>query len=86
MPPYQGGGDMISSVTFEKSIYNKLPYKFEASTPHVAGFPGLMRKLVNSVTSQIGSSQVQSHQPAEQNVVVQLFHQNPFGAHRIQHL
>jgi selenocysteine lyase/cysteine desulfurase len=56
MLPYQGGGDMISSVTFEKSIYNKLPYKFEAGTPHVAGFPGLMRKLVNSVTSQIGSS------------------------------
>src|SRR5260370_38493801 len=37
MPPYQGGGDMISSVTFEKTIYNKLPYKFEAGTPHVAG-------------------------------------------------
>jgi cysteine desulfurase / selenocysteine lyase len=37
MPPYQSGGDMISSVTFEKTIYNKLPYKFEAGTPHVAG-------------------------------------------------
>ncbi len=33
MPPYQGGGDMISSVTFEKTTYNKLPYKFEAGTP-----------------------------------------------------
>ena len=32
MPPYQGGGDMISSVTFEKTIYNKLPFKFEAGT------------------------------------------------------
>ena len=41
MPPYQGGGDMISSVTFEKTIYNKLPYKFEAGTPHVAGAIGL---------------------------------------------
>src|SRR6266849_2041756 len=41
MPPYQGGGDMISSVTFEKTIYNKLPYKFEAGTPHVAGVIGL---------------------------------------------
>jgi cysteine desulfurase/selenocysteine lyase len=41
MPPYQGGGDMISSVTFEKTIYNKLPYKFEAGTPHVAGTIGL---------------------------------------------
>jgi cysteine desulfurase/selenocysteine lyase len=37
MPPYQGGGDMISSVTFEKTIYNKLPYKFEAGTPDIAG-------------------------------------------------
>lgn len=37
MPPYQGGGDMISSVTFEKTIYNKLPFKFEAGTPDVAG-------------------------------------------------
>jgi len=41
MPPYQGGGDMISSVTFEKTSYNKLPYKFEAGTPHVAGAIGL---------------------------------------------
>jgi cysteine desulfurase/selenocysteine lyase len=41
MPPYQGGGDMISSVTFEKTTYNKLPYKFEAGTPHVAGTIGL---------------------------------------------
>jgi cysteine desulfurase/selenocysteine lyase len=37
MPPYQGGGDMISSVTFDKTIYNKLPFKFEAGTPDVAG-------------------------------------------------
>lgn len=41
MPPYQGGGDMISSVTFEKTIYNKLPYKFEAGTPNIAGAIGL---------------------------------------------
>lgn len=41
IPPYQGGGDMILSVTFEKTIYNDLPYKFEAGTPHVAGVVGL---------------------------------------------
>jgi len=41
MPPYQGGGDMISSVTFEKTTYNRLPYKFEAGTPHIAGAIGL---------------------------------------------
>jgi cysteine desulfurase / selenocysteine lyase len=41
MPPYQGGGDMISLVTFEKTHYNQLPYKFEAGTPHIAGGIGL---------------------------------------------
>ncbi len=37
MPPYQGGGDMISKVTFERTSYNELPFKFEAGTPHIAG-------------------------------------------------
>ena len=41
MPPFQGGGDMIKSVTFEKTIYNDLPYKFEAGTPNIAGAIGL---------------------------------------------
>jgi len=41
MPPYQGGGDMIKSVTFEKTTYNELPYKFEAGTPNIAGGIGL---------------------------------------------
>ena len=41
MPPYQSGGDMISSVTFEKTLYNKLPYKFEAGTPNIADVIGL---------------------------------------------
>ena len=41
MPPYQGGGDMIRSVTFEKTLYNQLPYKFEAGTPDIAGAIGL---------------------------------------------
>jgi cysteine desulfurase/selenocysteine lyase len=41
MPPYQGGGDMISSVTFERTTYNEVPHKFEAGTPHIAGAIGL---------------------------------------------
>jgi cysteine desulfurase/selenocysteine lyase len=41
MPPYQGGGDMIATVTFEKTTYNTLPYKFEAGTPNIAGTIGL---------------------------------------------
>ena len=41
MPPYQGGGDMIDHVSFEKTTYNSLPYKFEAGTPHISGAVGL---------------------------------------------
>lgn len=41
MPPYQGGGDMILSVTFEKTLYNSVPYKFEAGTQHIEGAIGL---------------------------------------------
>ena len=41
MPPYQGGGDMISSVTFEKTQYNVVPCKFEAGTPNITGVIGL---------------------------------------------
>ena len=45
MPPYQGGGDMISSVTFERTCYNAVPYRFEAGTPHIAGAVGLAAAL-----------------------------------------
>ncbi|MFQ5345151.1 MAG: cysteine desulfurase [Mariprofundus sp.] len=45
MPPYQGGGDMISMVTFEKTEYNDLPYKFEAGTPHIAGVIGFGKAI-----------------------------------------
>jgi cysteine desulfurase/selenocysteine lyase len=41
IPPYQGGGDMIDLVTFEKTTYAGLPHKFEAGTPNIAGFIGL---------------------------------------------
>lgn len=41
MPPYQGGGDMIKTVTFEKTVFNDLPHKFEAGTPNIAGVIGL---------------------------------------------
>jgi cysteine desulfurase/selenocysteine lyase len=45
MPPFMGGGDMISSVSFERSSWNVLPYKFEAGTPHIAGAIGLHAAL-----------------------------------------
>jgi cysteine desulfurase/selenocysteine lyase len=41
MPPWQGGGDMIRTVTFERTTYNELPYKFEAGTPNISGVVGL---------------------------------------------
>lgn len=51
MPPFKGGGDMIRSVTIEKTIYNDVPYKFEAGTPDIAGAIGLGRAIefVNAV-------------------------------------
>ncbi len=45
MPPWQGGGDMILSVTFEKTTFNTLPYKFEAGTPNIEGVIGLATAL-----------------------------------------
>ncbi len=45
MPPYQGGGDMIQSVTFEKTTYNDVPYKFEAGTPNIGGVAGFSAAL-----------------------------------------
>jgi len=45
MPPYQGGGDMIRMVTFEKTEYNDLPYKFEAGTPHISGAIGFGKAI-----------------------------------------
>ena len=46
MPPYQGGGDMISSVRFEKTEYNALPYRFEAGTPNISGLLGWDVQLI----------------------------------------
>lgn len=56
MPPYQGGGDMIASVTFEKTTYNALPYKFEAGTPNIAGTIGLGAAL--DYVNQIGLDRI----------------------------
>jgi cysteine desulfurase / selenocysteine lyase len=59
MPPYQGGGDMISSVTFEKTIYNVVPYKFEAGTPDIAGAIGLGAAL--DYVMALGMDRVAAH-------------------------
>jgi cysteine desulfurase/selenocysteine lyase len=60
MPPYQGGGDMISSVTFEKTVYNKVPHKFEAGTPNIAGAIGLGTTI--QYLNQFDWEQVEAHE------------------------
>jgi cysteine desulfurase/selenocysteine lyase len=60
MPPYQGGGDMIRSVTFEKTTYNDLPFKFEAGTPHISGAIGLGAAL--DYLSEFGMARVAAHE------------------------
>jgi cysteine desulfurase/selenocysteine lyase len=60
MPPWQGGGDMIRSVTFEKTTYNELPYKFEAGTPDIAGVIGLGAAI--DYLDQIGMDAIAAHE------------------------
>jgi len=60
MPPYQGGGDMILKVTFQKTTYNDLPYKFEAGTPHIAGAICLGQAI--SYLNQFNISDIEAHE------------------------
>ena len=60
MPPYQGGGDMIAKVTFEKTTYNTLPHKFEAGTPHIAG--GICLGTAIDYLSKLDIDAVQKHE------------------------
>jgi len=62
MPPFMGGGDMIASVTLEKSTWNVLPYKFEAGTPHIAGAIGL-GAAIDYITG-IGFDAIGAHEAA----------------------
>ncbi len=60
MPPYQGGGDMISKVTFEETTYNELPHKFEAGTPDIAGAIGLGAAI--EYVEKIGLKNIAHHE------------------------
>ena len=60
MPPYQGGGEMISSVTFEKTTYNVIPHKFEAGTPNIAGVIGLGTAI--DYLNEIGLENIAAHE------------------------
>lgn len=60
MPPYQGGGDMIKTVSFEKTVYNDLPHKFEAGTPNIAGVIGFGAAI--DYLNQFGMEVIASHE------------------------
>ena len=60
MPPWQGGGDMISSVTFEKSTWNQIPFKFEAGTPNIAG--GIALGAALDYVDQLGLAAIAAHE------------------------
>ncbi|MEX0798695.1 MAG: cysteine desulfurase [Bacteriovoracaceae bacterium] len=60
MPPYQGGGDMIDNVTFEKTTYNVLPHKFEAGTPNIAGVIGLGAAV--DYINELGLKNIQAYE------------------------
>lgn len=60
LPPYQGGGDMIKTVTFAKTTYNELPYKFEAGTPNIAGSIGL--GVAIEYLQQVGLDKIQQRE------------------------
>lgn len=60
MPPYQGGGDMIESVSFTKTTYNKLPFKFEAGTPNISGVIGFGEAV--RYMQQVGMQNIADHE------------------------
>ena len=60
LPPYQGGGEMIQSVSFEKTTFNELPFKFEAGTPDYIGTTALAKAL--DYVSAIGMDQIEAHE------------------------
>ena len=60
MPPYMGGGDMIKTVSFEKTTFNELPYKFEAGTPDYVASTGLAKAL--DYLSAIGMDKIEEHE------------------------
>jgi cysteine desulfurase/selenocysteine lyase len=73
MPPWEGGGDMILSVSFDKTIYNELPYKFEAGTPNIAGTIGLGAAV--DYMQQVGIDAIAAHEHHLLDIATQQFEQ-----------
>ncbi len=73
LPPYQGGGDMIAEVSFERTRYNKLPYKFEAGTPNIAGVVGLGAAI--DYLNEIDLSRIENHEKTLLNYATEKLNQ-----------
>jgi cysteine desulfurase/selenocysteine lyase len=69
LPPYQGGGEMIKDVSFEKTTYNELPFKFEAGTPSVGDVLGL--KTAIEFMENIGIDNIANHEKQLLNYAVE---------------
>ena len=75
LPPYQGGGEMISTVTFERTTYNELPFKFEAGTPSVGDVIGLGEAI--GFMQEVGIENIAAHEAALLDHATQLLAQLP---------
>ncbi len=75
LPPYQGGGEMIESVTFERTTYNQLPFKFEAGTPSVGDVIGLGRAI--DFMQQVGIDTLAAHEDALLRYATDRLHELP---------
>jgi cysteine desulfurase / selenocysteine lyase len=60
MPPYQGGGEMIKEVTFAKTTYNEIPFKFEAGTPNIADVIAFQKAL--EFINELGKPEINKHE------------------------
>ncbi|MDA0194046.1 MAG: cysteine desulfurase [Bacteroidetes bacterium] len=75
MPPYQGGGEMIKDVSFEKTTYNDIPYKFEAGTPNIADVVGF--KYAMDFVDEIGKPNIHAHEMAVYDYAVEKMEEIP---------
>jgi cysteine desulfurase/selenocysteine lyase len=78
MPPYQGGGAMISDVSEDRTLYNQIPFRFEAGTPHIEGVLGLAEAI--KFFNQIKYSEIEQHEKS----LMDLFHQEAVGIPELQ--
>ncbi|MFI5222540.1 MAG: SufS family cysteine desulfurase [Bacteroidia bacterium] len=82
MPPYQGGGEMIKEVTFEKTTFNVIPYKFEAGTPNIADVAAF--KYAIDFVNGIGKAEIRNYENSLLNYFVETFHETSLTDKKIK--